>query len=405
MTYTLLHSSVLLSGSGPNPWGPPATAILSDGTYLVASRVQDTLESIRLWHLAADLTVLGSTDIVMGASDSPTPYLVATGMHAVLITRVAYSPATYATYLIDATGPTPSAGSALPMATSLAPRYDAGVTAHFYDPATNRIVLVGTVLQVFSSITGALLSEVSGVSGPTGIYMNPADHTQFAVFDNWPRRLNFTVSLGGSSCSFDGASAMPGIPTSGIYPGAAGSPFIAGGAGLIAESYSGVYPVNYYAADGSVPASGAGVGGEYVNLFGPFVALGDGQHLISYAEMDLGGGSLEGRLFAVDQGVVPATMAQLSLPYPAPGYSYVFDIAHMDAGQTTGIILLGAMLYDRYVTGLVSSVLWVIQGPGGGVVVPPPLRQFQRDDGMVGSTFRAGGGTSRQGSIRQLGYW
>lgn len=34
-----------------------------------------------------------------------------------------------------------------------------------------------------------------------------------------------------------------------------------------------------------------------------------------------------------------------------------------------------------------------------------PLRQFQRDDGLVGSTFRHGGGTSRQGSIRQLGYY
>lgn len=42
-----------------------------------------------------------------------------------------------------------------------------------------------------------------------------------------------------------------------------------------------------------------------------------------------------------------------------------------------------------------------IPAPG----VTPPLRQLQRDDGMVGSTFRAGGGTSRQGSIRQLGYW
>ena len=36
---------------------------------------------------------------------------------------------------------------------------------------------------------------------------------------------------------------------------------------------------------------------------------------------------------------------------------------------------------------------------------PLPLRQFQRDDGLVGSTFRHGGGTSRQGSIRQLGYY
>jgi hypothetical protein len=35
----------------------------------------------------------------------------------------------------------------------------------------------------------------------------------------------------------------------------------------------------------------------------------------------------------------------------------------------------------------------------------PPLRQLQRDDGLVGSTFRHGGGTSRQGSIRQLGYY
>jgi len=369
MTYTLLHSSVLISGSGPNPWGPPATAILSDGTYLVASEIQDTLESIRLWHLAADLTVLGSTDIAMGASDGPTPYLVATGMHAVLITRVAYSPATYATYLIDATGSTPSVGSALPMATSLAPNYTSGVTAHFYDAATGRIILVSTVLQVFSSTSGALLGEVSGISGPTGIYMNPADHTKFAAYDGTPQRLNFTVALDGSACSYDGNSAMADIPTSGIYPGAAGSPFIAGGPGMIAEAYSGVYPVNYYAADGSIPASGAGVGGEYVNLWGPFVILGDSKHLISYAEMDnnAGGygvlGGFGGRLFTVDQSVVPATMAQLSLPYPMAGYSYVFDIAHMDADQTTGIILIGAMVYDRYGTGLVNSVLWTVQGP------------------------------------------
>jgi len=230
MTYTLLHSSVLLSGSGPNPWGPPATAILSDGTYLVASRVEDTTELVRLWHLAADLSVLGSTDIVLGATDSPSPYLVATGMHAVLVTRVGWTPTkTFATYLIDCTGSTPSAGTAVWQSTSVEPAYDSAEVFHVYDPATSRIVILSDGIgncsvQVFNSTTGALLSEVvaTGASRyPIGLYMDPADHTKFAGYDNTPERISFTVALDGSTCSFDGISAMAGIPTSGILPGAA----------------------------------------------------------------------------------------------------------------------------------------------------------------------------------------
>jgi hypothetical protein len=297
-------------------------------------------------------------------------------MHAVLITRVAYSPATYATYLIDVTGTTLTVGSVLSMATALVPQYGASVPFHIYDPVTGRIMLLATdgsgtdstMLQVFSASTGALLSEAKAPGGgvtPTGLYMNPADHTKFAGFDANEQQLNFTVALDGSTCTFGGHSDMA-LLRGGIYPGAAGSPYITGGPGLIAEATSGVYPVNYYAADGTMPASAAGVGGEYVNLFGPAVTLGDAKHLISYAEMDnnIGGygvlGGFEGRLFAVDQSVVPATMVQLSLSYPTAGYSYVFDIAHMDADQTTGIILIGAMVKNGTV---VSSVLWTVQGP------------------------------------------
>jgi hypothetical protein len=321
-----------------------------------------------LWHLAADLSVLGSTDIVLGASDSAAPYLVATGMHAVLITRVGWSPKTFFTYLIDVTGSTPSVGSALPISTSNVPTYDYGPVLHVYDAVTNRITLLSTsmfgttslMLQVFDSVTGALLGEVKASGSgqyPTGLYMDPADHTKFAGYDETHHRLGFTVALDGLSCSFDGISAMAGIPTSGIYPGAAGSPYIAGGPGMIAELTSGVNPVNYYAADGTVPASAAGVGGEFVNLFGPSVTLGD--NLIAYAEMS-NGTWFEGRLFAVDQSVVPPTMAQLSLPYPAAGFSYVFDIALMAVDQITGIILIGASIQD---SGLVSLILWTVQGP------------------------------------------
>jgi hypothetical protein len=383
MTYTLLHSSVLLSGTGPNPWGPPAIAILSDGTFLVASEIQDTLESVRLWHLADDLSVLGSTDIAMGASDRPTPYLVATGMHAVLITRVAFSPATYATYLVDATGPNPSVGPAVWQSTSVKPAYEQAVMFHVYDLVTNRIVILSdgnspscSVLQVFDSTTGALLSEAVaiGSSGyPVGLYMNPADHTKFAGYDASPQRLNFTVALDGSSCFYDGITTIVG---GGAYSGAVGSPYIPGGPGLIAESFSPVLGVNFYAADGSVSASYAMVGSEYVNLFGPSVTLADSS-LILYLELAnaADASAFDGFLIAVDQSVVPATMEHLSLPYPVSGYSYVFDIAHMDVDQSTGIILIGAMLYD-FGAGLVSSVLWVVQGP---VMTPNLTGQLLED--------------------------
>lgn len=380
MTYTLLHSLDLFSGagSGAYPYSAPATAILSDGTYLIASRVDEvsSLERVRLWHLAANLSVLGSADIVMGASDSAAPYLVATGMSAVLITRVGWTPKTFFTYLIDCTGSAPSVGSGLAMATIYQPLYDDGVVTHVYDAATNRIALLSMsnlspdslMLQVFNSTTGALLSEAKAAGStytPTGLYMDPADHTKFAAYDDHPHQIDFTVALDGSTCIFDGLTAMAGIPTSGIYPGAAGSPYIAGGPGLIAEATSGAYPVNYYAADGSVPASTAGVGGEFVNLFGPSVTLGDSKHLIAYAEMT-NGTWFEGRLFAVDQSV-PTTMVELSLPYPVTGvgrvYSYVFDLALMAVDQTTGIILIGATVQDSSFPAVISLILWAVQGP------------------------------------------
>jgi len=128
---------------------------------------------------------------------------------------------------------------------------------------------------------------------------------------------------------------------------------------VIAEATSAPYPVSYYAADGTVPASTAGAGGEYVNQMGPSITLADDSQLIAYAEMT-NGTWFEGRLFAVDQSVVPATMVQLSLPYPAAGYSYVFDIALMAVDQITGIILIGATVNN---SGTVSSVLWTVQGP------------------------------------------
>lgn len=247
----------------------PRSTCLSDGTYLVALGMEDAYSGqslARFLHVDTDLTVLGQMDLVGPDDDyntiSDLDYfyglqIVATsGNHAVMISPVFddshdghLTPyhRTYATWIIDCTSAVPSIAAPVyfisaytgPPQIELAYHWGAPV---LYDPETDRVIVAfsgnvwmpdfgsvppdydsphsadrRTVLQVFQASTGVLLSETTPDTkdarfayGPYGLWMDPADHTQFSVMVGYtptssskPAYRQFTVSLDGLSGSYD----------------------------------------------------------------------------------------------------------------------------------------------------------------------------------------------------------
>lgn len=408
--YTLLYSTILASGSGhlsSNPWHAPAVAVLSDGTFLAAVQIEDTLDSIFIQHLAADLSVLGSTSIDGTlSSDFPAPYLVATkNTRAVLIARMGWLPNTYFTTVIDCSGGGMSLGPVTPLPTAYTMALDDYGVCHFYDPVTNRIVLISGPLQVFDAITGTLLSEVTtSLSTGLNLYMDPADSTGFTLMDATPQQTHLTVALDGSRCTVGASVGLVHPPPYTYQPMAIGTPYAPDGLGMISSSEIGLYPVNYYDASGALVSTYAMVGSEYINIVGQPAALLNYTQPVVYAEMfNAAGTGFEGALFAADLSTVPATLKKVVLPYlGGGGFSYGTLINLIAADQTTGVILIGASCVNN--VDVTTTNLWVIQGPPGGTGITPPLRQVQRDDGLARSVPRARGGKSMQYSIRQRGY-
>lgn len=113
LLYTAISGSTTYVEEEFYPFGPTASTILDDGTIFVASHMFSNYDTslpgfIRLWHLASDLTVLGSTDLpydqVTKAQGNPAPFaLAADGNKVVLLVESGYDDdAAYPTSVNDA---------------------------------------------------------------------------------------------------------------------------------------------------------------------------------------------------------------------------------------------------------------------------------------------------------------
>ncbi|MGV8972724.1 MAG: hypothetical protein ACOH10_10415 [Rhodoglobus sp.] len=445
--YTVLSSAEILSVLGnwwdnaPNPF--VASAVLTDGTYCLAVFIEGpTTNTIRVYHLSKGLTILGSTDYVIPTTASwPIPYLVALPgnkvflFSQVLLTRISsgvYS-RTYATWIVDCSGNVPAMGSAIPMATNLNLGGNGNMSGgffHVYDQASDRVILTNPqnalpgvssnnnknrpAVLSFRASTGVLLAQFGctadqdsyiggGSLNATGFYMNPSDPTKFGLPDTNGATLWFTVSLDGTSITYDGTffTSQPGP-----WSMAGGSPYLAGGGGFID------YPSSSYTyvseAAGVLSSSPLEVSMDW---HGQSISSAKDQCL---AFIDQGyGPAYPVRFFGVDQLANPPVIERIDLPFPPSDYNWDTGgnpVSILSVDQTTGIILVAVIRASpSYLPGEVwsyryhSVFLWVIQGPvaKGGV---PPLRQRARDDGLTtGSRQERSHGTSLQSSARRGG--
>lgn len=397
-----------IPGVDGTPYGNPANAILSDGSYCIAVWIEESgNQLLRVYRLGKDLTVLGYADIDTGRTDAwPTPYLVALpGNKVFMVSRMGspYTPLTdtWASWIVDCSGNIPAVGPIQPMTTSLIPGYDSGGIFDVYDQATDRIILASTegsgiwdppmIIQSFRASTGVLLAEAlaGSASNPIGLYMNPNDSTKFKVPTKWSAAvLDFTVALE-SSVTYDGVTGA----ISPNWPLAGGSPYLTGGGGFIRSSgwdyitspgSSGT--VEYWDYSGAVLASVTRPLDYHPDEDGDAACLMSGRHLVCVYEEATGSGYREqpkhGLFVGVDQLADPPTIEMLELPYyglptplptDPPGWwdYYTTTIAEwpqaaiVTADQGSGIILVTMTTYTCPPSGVeyYSLFVWVIQGP------------------------------------------
>lgn len=402
MAYTLLATIDLFSGvagSENTPYGNPANAILSDGSFCIAVWLErSTFQIVRVFHLANDLTVLGSADISFASRAWPTPYLVALpGNKVFMVSRADFSyqgpVASWCSCLIDCSGNVPTPGSLQPMATSLSCGYDAGGIFHIYDPLTDRIIVASaggfpsnnqnTIVQVFRASTGVLLSEAQASlqRNPIGLYVNPTDSTKFKVPTKWGAAiLDFTVALDGSSVTFDYASAglNPNWPMSGGSPYIKGNGFLTAQTGYLPDNITRHSALEYWDYSGNMLASAERPYVNSPNWDGDSATLVDGRYLVHvYEEED---GSVRpvkdaGVFVGIDQFAIPPTIEVIDLPYygiPFPQYrrttAFWDQCAIVSADDASGIIIVAMTTYTAVGDGYsnvsyYSLFLWKIQGP------------------------------------------
>lgn len=209
---TLASHRVLIDAAadtGFAPFGIPACASLSDGTFAVAvGYLTSSASKIRVYHLAADLTTLGMLDIDWGSAGFGFPYLAATEDRTAMMIAapdIAGNPGLV--YLLDLTGADPVVQSS--QATAYPPRggwngWPAGVI-YLREHA---IVVVVTEKYVTTYRHGEFLSSLNIQSywnEIVGVWPNPDDPSKFAVdfLGSWQddyhlRTYEYTVASDGS---------------------------------------------------------------------------------------------------------------------------------------------------------------------------------------------------------------
>ena len=229
---------------------------LTDGTVFV---VQWTLlgtgetEIIRTWHLAADLTLLGTADIAYTTEpySNVGMWVVPLPDNQVMLGNMMTEwPCTYATWVIDCSGVAPVSSTPRYVTSTLSPDWSDSTPTTFYDRATGRIVVAcndyDTLdpdpydmyyqpldVQVFQVSTGALLSELRIMQNAAAlaIHMNPADSTDFTIAARYEpdiivlddgdpygyegdltwTRYGLTIPLDGSTITLDSQVTAPPV--------------------------------------------------------------------------------------------------------------------------------------------------------------------------------------------------
>ena len=219
-------------GAGYSPedfaMGQPGTAILPDGTFVVAAQVdywgastENNPGYLRVWHLSADLGVLGSVDIPWEPGQSYISngvVLCSLGNGTVFMasqppTAQIYSsdPVPIRTWILGCTGPAPAVLSTHDdtgrPGTSYGTFYGPCYT-HFHAASNRVVVLARNAIQVFDAATAALVADFPVQSNNLdrqGIVPSPTDPNVVAILvsTGW-----YELSLGGPIPTL-GAQVIP----------------------------------------------------------------------------------------------------------------------------------------------------------------------------------------------------
>jgi hypothetical protein len=371
----------------------PTVALLDDGTYFVASMMYSsgTPQIIRMWHLASDLSVLGTADITFALHQSPIPRAIAIAGNKVLLISQAqdryyssgwFNTRTYQSWIVDCNSlaPFPAAPTVLFTTTTTTYAYDYnGSFNYVYDRTADRVVITcrdgsyKPVLQVFTASTGVMLCEIpTGIvmtQGVVGLFMDPIDSTKFVMTTatvttstpNSPGLWNFTVAADGLSGSYDGQTTLPGAPDPPYgyqWATAVGSPYIFGGIIDNGKYYS--FTGDYV---GDLITSGSVVANPSIPVSSP-----DGKILYQYVEVT-DGAVYSGEFWCVvDQSATPPVLESLALPYfgiPAdPGAVSSGYYPCVVANPTNGEVVAVTSIVGADVDYTTSVIAWKIQGPG-----------------------------------------
>lgn len=386
----------------------PVTEILTDGSFFVASAFHgpdyppgsNNGAGIRMWHLSSLLEVIGvPVDLgpfleagINGGSECY-PVGMAVGKNRVLMVSTGaffsndHFNANQYSWIIDCSGTSPVVQTTHMFYNNgtQVGQYDSMENSCFYDAATER-AFIGSygraaataevvAVEVFNATTGQRLASGKGDkggrwyggSGCIGLYMNPLDSTKIVAIDpyvttgtssGYTVEFSFTVPLDGSSVTCTGSQVLP--RELGGWQFAAGSPYISGGPGVIADDATSKN-VNYYGPDGTILFSSP----HTIYYTGDNLSTDNGRNLIGWFE-DGGPGWKDpyGVLFIVDQ--TSRTMEELNLPFfGSPGGPQSADNPQQTLSADSGgnTLLLGANVqtfdYKTY-----SLLLWVVsRGP------------------------------------------
>lgn len=206
-SYKLLGRALLATGNyrnlEPEPFGNSGLAVLSDGTFFASvwmeqNAVGSTGYPLRMWHLAKDLSVLGTVDVV--SNYSFVPYAVPLSGNRVLsiCSTVQGGDHQTTTSIVDCSQAVPVPGpiTTFPVGGFRMVANGHGGPQHVLDLARNRVI-VGSLggIQIISLITGGLLGTwVNSSWTPMALAQDPANPFHYVAASESAVDWDFTIA-------------------------------------------------------------------------------------------------------------------------------------------------------------------------------------------------------------------
>jgi len=376
---SVLATGYLISGVQDQTIGcpdmTPNACALGDGTFLVTVSTRNAnypdpyLSIIKVWHVGADGSVLGSTSIDSGSNFVDTSLGWAGGTKAILCVNfspVAGGAGSNSTYLINASGGTPTVGSAT--ATTFATKSTNIFGSYaFYDSASNQTVFFNkTGIALYSAVDGSqVASYTTNNIRWYGVNRKPGTTGTFGARTRengtWG---GYEVVLSAGSMTVTGMSAW--APSQDWWLLGAMDPYAAQLEKLEATSGNGIQVQGGYTVDLAQPA-------EYVNYEGINVGGGDYQNLVTY---EVGSSGTPGDQYQIglanitQSGTVTGEAIYLDWPTNSVSLSYCSYGGDYAAGK---MILVGESTTQYESPRHYSLQFWVVNV--GAAVVEPPVPQ------------------------------